>query len=502
MRLFNGSAGTSQLIADIAGYTRAGDTTGPGTTAPVPPARILDTRTGNGAPKAVVKPGQALEVKVRGKGNIPDSDDIGGVFLNLTITHPTKPGYITAYPDPSARPTASNLNFVAGQTIPNMVFVPINTQGEITLYNGSTGTLDLLADTAGFVRQDSTPPPVITTSSLPDALAGAPYQVSLAATGGTEPYTWAATGLPSGLTLDSDTATITGNPASTGTTSLTAIVTDAQGNTASKQLDLNVPSAVPDQCRDQACAVLTPAAKTTQLTTDQLASITRDSNQAIKTVTTTGVTVHAGDTLVLPAGDIAPSGAVSKVTNTATGAGGQTISTVTPSTPGSAFTSGTVITDPNAADARTTVNGRVVPRGQSIKTTGDVKCDGSATASVEVTLTPQLRGTVIATWDFWKGLTGGFVGIDGSIAVGFDASMEAQILHGDIAQGRRHYPGRRRRRSDHHRHAVGEGRGNSHYRGPGLGETELQCELLLVPQRLLTHQVLLDAGGPAQTLPR
>ena len=60
----------------------------------------------------------------------------------------------------STPPNASNLNFVAGQTIPNMVFVPVDASGRVQLRNGSTGTLDLIADTAGYIRRaDDVPPP-------------------------------------------------------------------------------------------------------------------------------------------------------------------------------------------------------------------------------------------------------------------------------------------------------------------------------------------------------
>lgn len=42
-------------------------------------------------------------------------------------------GYITVYPAGSSRPTVSNLNFVAGQTIPNLSAVKTGTGGAVTL---------------------------------------------------------------------------------------------------------------------------------------------------------------------------------------------------------------------------------------------------------------------------------------------------------------------------------------------------------------------------------
>ena len=46
----------------------------------------------------------------------------------------------------------SNLNFTAGQTVPNLVIVPVGADGKIRLYNGSPGTVQLIADIAGYYR--------------------------------------------------------------------------------------------------------------------------------------------------------------------------------------------------------------------------------------------------------------------------------------------------------------------------------------------------------------
>ena len=45
----------------------------------------------------------------------------------------------------------SNLNFQAGQNIPNLVVVPVGADGKIQLFNGSTGTVQLLADVTGYI---------------------------------------------------------------------------------------------------------------------------------------------------------------------------------------------------------------------------------------------------------------------------------------------------------------------------------------------------------------
>ncbi|XEC32843.1 N-acetylmuramoyl-L-alanine amidase [Streptomyces fradiae] len=55
---------------------------------------------------------------------------------------------MSVYPYGTTRTSASNLNFVAGQTVPNMVVVPVK-DGKITFYNHS-GSVDLIADMAGY----------------------------------------------------------------------------------------------------------------------------------------------------------------------------------------------------------------------------------------------------------------------------------------------------------------------------------------------------------------
>jgi eukaryotic-like serine/threonine-protein kinase len=54
--------------------------------------------------------------------------------------------------------------------------------------------------------------PTITTTSLPSGVVGTAYTASVAATGGTGAFTWSASGLPAGLTINSSTGTISGTP--------------------------------------------------------------------------------------------------------------------------------------------------------------------------------------------------------------------------------------------------------------------------------------------------
>ena len=48
------------------------------------------------------------------------------VTMNVTVTEPVADGFLTVYPCDAPRPLASNLNYAAGQTVPNLVTVKLS----------------------------------------------------------------------------------------------------------------------------------------------------------------------------------------------------------------------------------------------------------------------------------------------------------------------------------------------------------------------------------------
>jgi len=98
------------------------------------------------------------------------------------------------------------------------------------------------SDTTPAPTPTPTPTPLaVTTTTLPDAVVNQPYTATLAADGGTAPFTWSiATGSPPpGLSL-SEAGTITGTPTTPGTASFTVTVHDSTGATATAPLSLDV----------------------------------------------------------------------------------------------------------------------------------------------------------------------------------------------------------------------------------------------------------------------
>jgi hypothetical protein len=79
---------------------------------------------------------------------VPGISRIGAFILNVTVTEPTADGYLSVFPSPPPPPLASNLNFVAGQTVPNLVVVPLGANGRIDFYN-PYGMTHLVVDLFG-----------------------------------------------------------------------------------------------------------------------------------------------------------------------------------------------------------------------------------------------------------------------------------------------------------------------------------------------------------------
>ena len=161
-------AGTTQLIADVAGYVLAGTPETPalaGTFHSTAPTRLLDTRTGLGG--TVIGAGGTLSLQIAGRTegavNVP-SAGVKAVALNVTVTQPTGPGYVAAWPDGTQRPTSSNLNFDKAQTVANLVVVPVGVDGKVNFYNSSAST-QLVADIEGYFFADTTPPGPVTALS-------------------------------------------------------------------------------------------------------------------------------------------------------------------------------------------------------------------------------------------------------------------------------------------------------------------------------------------------
>jgi hypothetical protein len=105
------------------------------------PTRLLDTRSSN-----PLGPGQSLNLNVVA-GAV--ASDATAVALNVTVTGTTASGFLSAYPSGGGRPGVSNLNWVRGETVANLVIVPVGAGGDVTFYNAA-GTAQVVVDLEGF----------------------------------------------------------------------------------------------------------------------------------------------------------------------------------------------------------------------------------------------------------------------------------------------------------------------------------------------------------------
>ena len=152
--VFNGSAGTIELVIDIAGYyvSRTSSDVGDRFT-PVTPARIGDSRAsqGNiGGLQPFTAPNQVQNLLVTGVGGVP-ANNVSAVVISITSAEVTSPGetFFTAFPGGTTPPFVSNLNPRQGENAANLAIVRVGFGGTIGLLNNRP-TASMVIDVYGY----------------------------------------------------------------------------------------------------------------------------------------------------------------------------------------------------------------------------------------------------------------------------------------------------------------------------------------------------------------
>jgi uncharacterized protein (DUF1501 family) len=122
---------------------------GSGRFVPIAPQRVCDTRSGLGAPRAPIGPGQTLAVQIAGVAGIPQSG-VQAVVVNVTSVNPTEPGFFSVFPSNEPATGSSNLNPVPGRAVPNLAVVGLGPDGRIGVFN-AVGSTDCLVDVMGYI---------------------------------------------------------------------------------------------------------------------------------------------------------------------------------------------------------------------------------------------------------------------------------------------------------------------------------------------------------------
>jgi hypothetical protein len=148
--------GSVDAVVDVSGWY--GDGTESTVTGmpftPIVPSRICDTRPdqagvttnqcNNGGAGQVQQAPYPRSVQVTGL--VPSGAK--GVVLNVTVTNPTAAGFMTVWPG-RFTPAVSDLNFVVGETVANLVVVKLASAGYFELLNNA-GTCNVIVDVFGY----------------------------------------------------------------------------------------------------------------------------------------------------------------------------------------------------------------------------------------------------------------------------------------------------------------------------------------------------------------
>lgn len=138
----------THLVIDVNGYF-------PGVTAyhALDPARLLETRRqestidGRFLGSGLLAAGTVTELLVVGRGGVPS--DAATVMLNVTVTEPTAPGFVTVYPCGTSTPLASNVNYDVGTTVAIAAIVQAGSDGTVCFFNSSP--TQLIVDVSGYL---------------------------------------------------------------------------------------------------------------------------------------------------------------------------------------------------------------------------------------------------------------------------------------------------------------------------------------------------------------
>lgn len=148
--LYNGSGSNLDLVADVQGWFPSDSSY-----TALPPARLLDTRSGlptvdgQNAGGPALPSGGSIDLPVTGRGGVP-ATGVGVVVLNVAAVQPTRIGYVTVWPAGSTQPPTSNLNLNPGKTISNLVLAKVGEGGKVSIFNGGVAATDIVVDVQGW----------------------------------------------------------------------------------------------------------------------------------------------------------------------------------------------------------------------------------------------------------------------------------------------------------------------------------------------------------------
>jgi len=276
----------------------------------------------------------------------------------------------------------------------------------------------------------------ITTTSLPSGVVGTAYSTTLAATGGTAPYTWTDPSCSGSCNTGmgfSTAGVLAGTPANAGTSTFTMTVTDSAGHTASAQLPITITAGTTTPAVSLSATSLTFASQTVATTSAaqtitlkntgagalSISSIAASGNFAETNTCGASLAASASCTVSVtftPTAAGTLTGAITFTDNAAaspqavslSGTGASTTPTVSLSPTSLTFASQTVGTTSAAQTVTLTNTGAGALSISSIAASGNfaetntcgTSLAASASCTVSVTFTPTAAGTLTGAITF------------------------------------------------------------------------------------------------------
>jgi hypothetical protein len=130
---------------------------------PITPCRILDTRLIGPAPGTPIAGGATYIFFTGGVSSFASAGgsatncglqtaglNIAAVAVNFVAVGPSAAGYITVYPAGGVQPTASTLNYTAGEVVANSAIVKVSQTSNTAMNIYSLATTHLVADVTGY----------------------------------------------------------------------------------------------------------------------------------------------------------------------------------------------------------------------------------------------------------------------------------------------------------------------------------------------------------------
>ena len=157
---------------------------------PVTPCRIFDTRISQGGTGPIAAEGTknfviwgvssyASQGGAASNCGITAGSSTAAVAVNFTVVTPATPGFITAFPFGTTRPTAATVNFNAGDVRGNFSIAK-NTQGSsLDLSIFSTSNVDVVGDVVGYYSKPVTTALSCTTLTAPINITASPSVFSV-----------------------------------------------------------------------------------------------------------------------------------------------------------------------------------------------------------------------------------------------------------------------------------------------------------------------------------